>query len=288
MDEQIATAGAGAGQAPVAEEDLHLAANREYFNQNAHKYDDRPLAVKLAREVGEFVISKYPFDEEKTVLLDFACGTGLVSQALAPHCKKIVGVDISQGMVDWYNMRVANQGIDSQEMKAICVELKGTEDELDGIKFDIVICSMSYHHFNNIDVITKTLAYHLKPGGRLMVVDIILDPSFATFSSSSYGHAGHHHAVHSEAGNRYDGQGHRELPEQADVALGDGKNEDPDSVAMPPKNVVAHKGGFTRERIEEVFLQVGLGELEWNTVGKFEPIHGPNWVELFLATGVAP
>jgi len=74
MNEQIATA--GAGQAPVAEEDLHLAANRDYFNQNAHKYDDRPVAVKLAREVGEFVISKYPFDEEKTVLLDFACGTG--------------------------------------------------------------------------------------------------------------------------------------------------------------------------------------------------------------------
>jgi len=74
MDEQIAAA--GAGQAPVAEEDLHLAANRDYFNQNAHKYDDRPLAVKIAREVGEFVISKYPFDEEETVLLDFACGTG--------------------------------------------------------------------------------------------------------------------------------------------------------------------------------------------------------------------
>lgn len=130
-----------------------------------------------------------------------------------------------------------------------------------------------------------------------MVVDIILDPSFATFSSWSHEHTGHtpgdhHHAdkhVHSEAGNKCDKQGHHELPEQTDVALGDGINEDnPDSVAMPPKNVVAHKGGFTRERIEEVFLQAGLGELEWSTVGKFEPIHGPNWVELFLATGVAP
>lgn len=65
---------------------------------------------------------------------------------MAPHCKKIVGVDISQGMVDWYNMRVGNQGIDSQEMKAICVELKGTEDELDGTKFDIVIVSLTVMH----------------------------------------------------------------------------------------------------------------------------------------------
>ena len=127
-----------------------------------------------------------------------------------------------------------------------------------------------------------------------MVVDIILDPSFTTFSASLHQHAAHargdHHQadkhVHSEAGNRCDrqGHGHRRLPEHA--ALGDGKKDD--DPAIPPKNVVAHKGGFTRERIEEGFLQAGLGELEWSTVGKFEPIHGPNWVELFLATGVAP
>lgn len=68
---------------------------------------------------------------------------GLVSQALAPYCKKIMGVDISQGMVDWYNMRVRNQGIESEEMEAVCVELKGAEDELDGVKFDVAIVSSS-------------------------------------------------------------------------------------------------------------------------------------------------
>lgn len=71
---QIATA--GTGQAPAAEEDSHLVANRDYFNKQAHKYDDRPAVVKITRAVGEFVTSKYHFDEDKTVLLDFACGTG--------------------------------------------------------------------------------------------------------------------------------------------------------------------------------------------------------------------
>lgn len=64
---------------------------------------------------------------------------GLVSRELAPLCKKIVGVDISQGMVDVYNTRVANQGIDTEEMKAVCVELNGSEDELDGVKFDVAL-----------------------------------------------------------------------------------------------------------------------------------------------------
>lgn len=153
------------------EVDPYIEANRAHFDKDAHKYDDRPIALKLARKVGEVVMTKYEFDEDETVLLDYACGTGmfpvpvptyhsfkrviiiyaikcigLVSQALAPSCKKIVGVDISQGMVDWYNTRVANQGLDPEEMKAICVELKGEQqpDELDGVKFDVVIVSPAH------------------------------------------------------------------------------------------------------------------------------------------------
>jgi tRNA/tmRNA/rRNA uracil-C5-methylase (TrmA/RlmC/RlmD family) len=66
---------------------------------------------------------------------------GLISQALAPYCKKIVGVDISPGTVEYYNTRVQNQGISDEEMKAVCVDLKGEEGELEGIKFDIVVVS---------------------------------------------------------------------------------------------------------------------------------------------------
>jgi cyclopropane fatty-acyl-phospholipid synthase-like methyltransferase len=74
-----------------------------------------------------------------------------VSQTLAPYCKKIIGVDISQGMVDWYNMCVWNQGIEWEEMKAVCVELKGTEDELDGVKFDVAIVSLSAYTLTSFE-----------------------------------------------------------------------------------------------------------------------------------------
>lgn len=113
-----------------------------------------------------------------------------------------------------------------------------------------------------------------------MVVDIVLNPSLSSFWSSSHRHEGaghgdqyHQHAdehVHNEAGREHDEQLHSE------------------SFPVPPENVVAHKGGFNRERIEEVFWQAGLREFEWSTVGEFGPVHGQNMVELFLATGVAP
>jgi len=86
---------------------------------------------------------------------------GLISRGLAPYAKKIVGVDISEAMVmhslsrvrmqiviivsftqlqvNQYNLRVENQGIPPEEMRAVCAELKGTAEELDGLKFDVVV-----------------------------------------------------------------------------------------------------------------------------------------------------
>ncbi len=48
------------------------------------------------------------------------------------YAKSIVGVDISQAMVDLYNRRVDDQGIPYEEMHAECVELKGEDGELGG------------------------------------------------------------------------------------------------------------------------------------------------------------
>jgi ubiquinone/menaquinone biosynthesis C-methylase UbiE len=108
----------------------------------------------MTYRVAEAVRKACAFDE-KTTVMEFACGTGafmidaqyykrdpissrfylgLVSKQLAPFCKHIVGVDISQGMVDQYNKRTENQN-----MKAMCAELKGEPGELDDEKFDVIV-----------------------------------------------------------------------------------------------------------------------------------------------------
>lgn len=56
-----------------------------------------------------------------------------MSRRLASEAKSIVGVDISQGMVDMYNERA--QGGD---LKAVRLELKGEAGELDDRKFDVI------------------------------------------------------------------------------------------------------------------------------------------------------
>ena len=42
-------------------------------------------------------------------------------------------------MVEQYNTRVHNQGISSDEMRAVCVRLQGAPGELDDERFDVVV-----------------------------------------------------------------------------------------------------------------------------------------------------
>ena len=62
-----------------------------------------------------------------------------MSRLLAAHAKEIVGVDISQGMVDEFNNHVEEEKISPKAVHAICTELKGEEGELDGKNFDIIM-----------------------------------------------------------------------------------------------------------------------------------------------------
>jgi 2-polyprenyl-3-methyl-5-hydroxy-6-metoxy-1,4-benzoquinol methylase len=68
--------------------------------------------------------------------------SGAISQGLAGYCKRIVGVDVSEGAVSRYNIQVANHGISEDEMHALCLELAGSSEELGGEKFDVIIVSL--------------------------------------------------------------------------------------------------------------------------------------------------
>ncbi|CEL54548.1 putative methyltransferase C1347,09 OS=Schizosaccharomyces pombe (strain 972 / ATCC 24843) GN=SPBC1347.09 PE=3 SV=1 [Rhizoctonia solani AG-1 IB] len=160
-------------------------ANRQYFDSQAHHHSDgyeaspaRQLATKKAIAA---ILEAVPFDEDKSVVMDYACGTGLLSQGLAPYTKTLIGVDISPKSVDYYNERVANQGIPPEEMRAICTELveRGTSDAdpFDGIEFDVIVCTQAYHHFEDINGVTRSLVSYLKPQtGVLVVIDMIRSP----------------------------------------------------------------------------------------------------------------
>jgi len=225
-----------------------VATNKAFFDENAHQYDERPGALERARRVAAAMLKAYPFDEDTTSVMEFACGTGLVSRELAPYTKSILGVDISQGMVDQFNKRVENQGIPPEEMRAIAVELKGdSDDELGGAKFDVIVCASAYHHFTSIEDVTKTLAFFLKVGGSLLVADL------EKMDAAQAEHVHHDHGFWQ----------HQEYV----------------------KHIVPHRFGFEESDIRVAFEGAGL---EFSYERAIQAKQHGNDVHLFLAKGIKP
>ncbi|KAI0088592.1 S-adenosyl-L-methionine-dependent methyltransferase [Irpex rosettiformis] len=153
----------------------YVSANEAYFDSDALNNAEKPRRVELARRVCNGLRKAYPelLDEDTTELMDFACGIGLMSRELCPYVKSIVGVDVSQNAVDAYNARVNQQGLTPEDMNAVRVLLKGEEGELGGKMFDVIISVASHHHLPDIDATSRILDNFLKPGGSLLIVDIL-------------------------------------------------------------------------------------------------------------------
>ncbi|WBW72327.1 hexaprenyldihydroxybenzoate methyltransferase, Coq3 variant [Schizosaccharomyces osmophilus] len=145
-------------------------------------------------DVNEHFTNVDKFWESKTIrLLDFACGTGLISEHLAPYCDSILGLDISPAMVDKFNHKFQILNVKKEKAHAEHVDLRSETEPNDRIagKYDAAVCSMAYHHIKDVDFITKKLKDCLKSSGRLYVVDFLRGAGSFHGNMSADFHASH-------------------------------------------------------------------------------------------------
>lgn len=76
------------------------------FDQAAASWDQEPRRVQLAQDVAQTV----PLSPDMHVL-DFGCGTGLLSLLLLPRVGRLTGADTSMGMLEALKAKVAAQGL---------------------------------------------------------------------------------------------------------------------------------------------------------------------------------
>ncbi|KAF5571274.1 hypothetical protein FPHYL_586 [Fusarium phyllophilum] len=119
-----------------------------------------------------------PPSSRPTKLLDYACGDGVASRALAPFMSTVRGMDIASGMVEQYNKMALKAGYTSTKMRAIQADLIDPEltpsPEIDTpgfFDFDVVVMCMSLHHIEDPDNMILQLSKRLRPGGILLIID---------------------------------------------------------------------------------------------------------------------
>jgi len=140
------------------------------FDQEAAKWDQVPGRVKVARDIAHSLIREITLTPDMDVL-DFGCGTGLLTFALQPFVRSITGVDSSQGMLDVFKTKVKEQNLIN--VKANYLDLdKG--DILKG-SYHLIVSSMTLHHIKNISPLLKQFYSILLPSCQLAIADLDLD-----------------------------------------------------------------------------------------------------------------
>jgi len=72
--------------------------NADRFDRAAAEWDENPRRTALARSVAEAIIKAVGLHPAMQAL-EFGCGTGLVTLALAPHLGNLTAIDTSEEML---------------------------------------------------------------------------------------------------------------------------------------------------------------------------------------------
>jgi ubiquinone/menaquinone biosynthesis C-methylase UbiE len=149
------------------------------FDERAATWDDDPdrrrRASVVATRINELV---RPTPE--TRVLEYGAGTGLLSFALKPYVGPITMADISAGMLEQIEKKIAASGM--ADVRAVRLDL--TTDPLPAERFDLVCLQLILHHILDTDQILHALRQTLVPGGVLAVAD--LDTEDGTFHKEAY------------------------------------------------------------------------------------------------------
>jgi ubiquinone/menaquinone biosynthesis C-methylase UbiE/DNA-binding HxlR family transcriptional regulator len=160
-----------AGRVGVAQDGRRLArvladrsrTSQQFFATAAGEWDrlrEELFGADLSRQA---LLGLLPDD---WIVADLGCGTGTALAALAPHLARVIGIDASEEMLAAARARVGDVG--NVELRRGTLEALPLPDA----SVDAALMTLVLHHLP-APVLALTEAFRvLKPGGRLLIVDM--------------------------------------------------------------------------------------------------------------------
>lgn len=103
-----------------------------------------------------------PFVNKESVVVDIGCGTGGFCNRIAPHVKKILGIDVSSVMVDHVRRTKANKNI-------FVVQIEEVDIPLPDDSVDLVNSTLTFQH-----IILKDFKKYVEESYRVLKVGGVL------------------------------------------------------------------------------------------------------------------
>jgi len=151
----------------------------------ADKYDKHHEKIRDYKKETEERIKLLGLDE-KSSIIDMGCGTGAFAINAAGYYKKIYGVDVSKLMINHARKKADEASIENIEFHhGGFLTYEHKDEPVDGI-----VCSLVLHHLPDLwkQLALKRLAQMLRPGGKLLLFDVVCSFDIANFESSIEGY----------------------------------------------------------------------------------------------------
>ncbi|XXG98224.1 hypothetical protein Hte_004546 [Hypoxylon texense] len=176
--------------------------NRKFWDEQAKSLFTQEWALTLSEQLRDCLqsnvdwieIRKSSNNETPVKMIDYACGSGIVSQTLFDFADIIRGVDISDAMVDQYNDLARQSGTAPERMHAVRGNFlePSDSDAIAGPDFheaDAIIMSMALHHSGDPQAMVSKMVDRLRSGGVLVILDWMdFTPEHGSESSHAHDH----------------------------------------------------------------------------------------------------
>jgi len=138
--------------------------SQEFFSSSAGQWDR--VRDELFGE-GFHLAALAALADASWTVADLGCGTGQVSAALAPFVARVIAVDASAAMLQAAKKRL--HGFDHIELRRGELEALPIDDAL----IDAATLMLVLHHVPEPEKALADVARVVKPGGRVIVVDML-------------------------------------------------------------------------------------------------------------------
>lgn len=172
-----------------------LSNGNDRFNAEAAAWDSNPDVHRASSMALEAILQRFPELKSHSQgstngldVLEIGCGTGLLSFMVAPYVRSLTAVDVAEGMIEAFKIKLSKQDnvknlmpvyailVDPDDMRIRPDPLSkdhkhATNEELPPRRFDLILSHLVMHHIPDLPEVFSTMHGCLKSGGSIALTD---------------------------------------------------------------------------------------------------------------------